>query len=540
MPSSFLEFVKGLEGLGNVGTLSTAELEAKARPFGRVTVDESLSFSSNVRNRSARVSVVLGSDRVRDRILTERQKAIVEKLDSTLEQVRAYLQRAPLICVKRVIGDNDTFNPKCTLYLSAQRPDNIRQAYLWTKTLREYTPQVPGPDLYQVCIPEWQESERQVLIFPEEGLTVILGSDYVGEVKMGFLRMAMREAKQEGMLSLHAGAKLVKARQRDGQVKHYGMLFFGLSGTGKTTHSCHDHGFSNDGEGIEILQDDIVFLRKDGGALGTERGFYLKTEGVRPGPQPVVFKALSGPDTLLENVMVDSDGRIDFNDLTLGGNGRAVIPRESMRPNAGDRIDLPPLSESDGLIIAFITRRMTVLPMVSKLNPEQAAATFMLGESVETSAGDPRRAGESVRVVGTNPFLVGSESDEGTWFYEFLLSHKEKVQCYLLNTGGVGKIRERDAQGRSVVKQGVTRVAIDEMAALIRGIVKGSIDWEPDPYFGTQVPARVDGLDLEKFGLSNFYSQDRIGEYVSRLREERREWLGRFPVLREEIVNAFS
>ena len=90
------------------------------------------------------------------------------------------------------------------------------------------------------------------------------------------------------------------------------------------------------------------------------------------------------------------------------------------------------------MVVAFITRRMTVLPLVSRLNPEQAAAAFMLGESVETSAGDPRRAGESVRVVGTNPFLIGSEADEGNWFYDFVKNNEDKVQCYLLNTGGVG------------------------------------------------------------------------------------------------------
>ena len=540
MPESFLDFVKGLEGHENVRTLGLARLEEEARPFGRVTVNESIGFFSNVRNRSAGVSVVVRSDRGRDKGLTERQRAILEGLDHTMEQVKSYLRYAPLICVKRTISDNQSFNPKCTLYLSTQRADNIRQAYLWANTLREHLLNDSGRELYLVCIPEWQENERQVLIFPEEGLTVVLGSDYVGEVKMGFLRMAMRNAKEEDMLSLHAGSKLVTARQKNGQVKRYGMLFFGLSGTGKTTHSCHDHGLTEAGEGIEILQDDIVFLRKNGSALGTERGFYMKTEGVQAQSQPVVFNALSGPDTLLENVMVDAQGKVDFTDLTLGGNGRAVIPRENMRPHTSDRIDLPPLEELDGLIIAFITRRMTVLPPVSKLNMAQAAATFMLGESVETSAGDPRRAGESVRVVGTNPFLIGDEAEEGNWFYDFLKHNEGKVHCFLLNTGGVGEIRERDQQGRMVVKQEVLRISIGEMATMIRGIARDYIQWETEPYFGTQVAKWVDGLDLEKFSLNNMYTQEQIDEYVSRLRQERREWLGKFPGLQDEIVKAFS
>ena len=539
MPESFTDFVKGLERLDNVRKRDLAELEKEARPFGRTTVNESISFFSNVRNRSAAVSVVIGSDRVQQRGLSERETAILKGLDHTLEEVKAYLQYAPLICVKRTIGDNDSFNPGCTLYLSTQRADNIRQAYIWAKTLGEYRTDVPGPQLCQVCIPEWPENERQVLIFPEEDLTVILGSDYVGEVKMGFLRMAMWAAKQQDMLSLHAGSKLVMGRQKDGQIKRYGMLLFGLSGTGKTTHSCHDHGLTEEGEGIEILQDDIVFLRKDSIALGTEQGFYLKTEGVKPDSQPVVFEALSRPDALLENVMVDADGNIDLTDLTLGGNGRAVIPREAMRPYTSDRINLPNLEELDGLIIAFITRRMNVLPLVSKLNAEQAAAAFMLGESVETSAGDPRRAGESVRVVGTNPFLVGDEADEGSWFYDFLKRNGDKVHCFLLNTGGVGEIRERDDEGRPVVKQNVLRIAIEEMATMIRGIARDSIQWETEPDFGTQVPKRVEGLDLEKFSLKNYYTQEQREMYVATLRQERQDWLAKFPGLPDDVKNAF-
>ena len=401
--SEFLEFVNSLEGRDNVTTMNVAELAHETRPFGRQTKHGSLAFFSNVRSRSASQSVVIGSEQVREKGLSAGQKTILEKLDTTLGTLQEYLKSAPMVSVRRTIGDNDVFNPKCTLFLSTQRRDNVRQAYLWANTLREYAADAPGPDLNLVCVPEWPEHDRQVLVYPEDGLTVVLGMDYVGEVKMGFLRMAMWWAKQEGMLSLHAGAKLLTARVEDGSLKRYGMLLFGLSGTGKTTHSCHDHGLNGEGEGIEILQDDIVFLRADGSALGTEQGFYLKTEGIRLENQPIIFKGLSTSEVLFENVMVNSDGGLDLNNLTLGSNGRAVMPREVMSPHISQSINMPSLDELDGLIIAFVTRRMTVLPIVSSLSPEQAAAAFMLGESIETSAGDPRRAGESVRVVGTNP-----------------------------------------------------------------------------------------------------------------------------------------
>jgi phosphoenolpyruvate carboxykinase (ATP) len=540
MVDGFLDLVKGLEGRSNVTTLDMKELEMAAAPYGHKTNSGSMGFFSNVRNRSATISVTFGSDRVQDKRRSEVQQHIADNLDPTLETLTEYLKNTPLICVKRTIGDNSAFNPKCTLFLSTRRKDNVRQAYLWANTLRNYMAAANGPELYLICIPEWEERQRQVLCWPETGLNIVLGLDYVGEVKMGFLRMAMWDAKEEGMLSLHAGTKVLKARQPDGQTKRFGMFFFGLSGTGKSTHSCHDHGLNEGGEGIEILQDDITFLGKDGSALGTEKGFYLKTEGITEAYQPIIYNALTSDQAIFENVMVNVDGNIDFADLSLGSNGRAVIPRSTMKPHINETIDLPSLDNLDGIIMAFITRRMTVLPPVSKLSPEQAAAAFMLGESIETSAGDPRRAGQSVRVVGTNPFLIGDPSLEGNWFYDFVKNNRDKVHCYLLNTGGVGEIREADSDGRSVVTQKVLRIQIPEMAAIIRGIAKNTIQWKQDPYFGVLVPETVQGMDISKYDLDKFYTPDQAQGLAKVLKEERKSWLAQFSGLPQEVLNAVS
>ena len=538
MAESFLDFVKSLPEQGNVRTVTVDELDAEATKHARVTNTGSHSFYSNVRNRSAGIAVVFGSDRVATQKFNAAQQRISDNRDKTLEEVRKYLLRTPLIRVQRTIGDNSEFNPKCNLFLSTQRPDNVRQACLWSHTLRDYDPSTPGPDLYEVCIPEWPENDSQVLVFPEENLTVILGIDYVGEVKMGFLRMAMWDAKEEGTLSLHAGSKIVTVQQPAGDSKRYGMLFFGLSGTGKTTHACHAHGLDAEGEVMDILQDDIVFLGKDGRALGTEQGFYLKTEGMNAETQALIYNALRSPEALFENVMLTNDGEIDYADLSLGGNGRAVIPRASFGDYVGQDINLPSLDLLDGMVVAFITRRMTVLPLVSRLNAEQAAAAFMLGESVETSAGDPRRAGESVRVVGTNPFLIGSESEEGNWFYDFVKQNEDKVQCYLLNTGGVGEILERDEQGRATVKQAVSRVPIPEMSAIIRGILRNTVEWAEDPLFGADIPVSVEGMDISKYNPANFYTSEQIQDYADRLKEERRAHLASFPGLNPKILES--
>jgi phosphoenolpyruvate carboxykinase (ATP) len=529
------ELAKNLYHYHNVEHLSDAHVKERALPFGQCTEFGNYNFVSNVRNRSAGLTVYLGSDKVLQPSLSARQREIRDRVPDTLRKLQRYLDRTRLICIERTMGDNDTFCPHCTMHVSVYAKYAVQLAYMWGETLFAYRPTAPGPDFQWICVPEWPEQERQILVFPEDGVTFVLGSDYMGEAKKGFLRMAMWAAKQEGMLGVHAGAKMVQARQPDGKMRRYSMLLFGLSATGKTTHSCHDHGLCHDGETMEVVQDDVCFLCEDGSALGTERGFYLKTEGLDPHGQPLLYNAATQPDTIFENVMVDCEGNVDFDDETLTSNGRGVVQMASLAPYASDSINLPPVEETDGLLLFFITRRNTVLPMLAKLTPEQTAQAFMLGESVESSAGDPRRAGESVRVVGTNPFVVGDEAAEGNWIYEFLRSHRN-VQGYLLNTGGVGEIREKQPDGSYRIKREVTRIQIPQTSALFRSVVRGTVTWTTEPHFGMMVPQEVEGVDIRKFDPGAFYSQQEIERYVSELKQERREYLEKYPGLDPAVV----
>jgi phosphoenolpyruvate carboxykinase (ATP) len=534
------ELARELYHYRNVTHLSEKQAREMARPFAQVTEFGNLSFHSNVRNRSAGLTVYVGSDKVRQRSLTPRQQAILSGVRETLVKVHRYLDRAPIVCTQRTMGDNEEFNPHCAIFVTTYAKDTVRIPYMWGETLLPYRPQLPGPEQTAIFIPEWPERERQILVFPEEGVTFVLGSDYVGEAKKGHLRMAMWFAKQAGMLGVHAGSKIVEARGPNGKQRRYSMLLFGLSATGKTTHSCHTHGLDGEGEEMEVVQDDVCFLREDGAALGTERGFYLKTEGLDAHSQPLLYQAAIQPDTVFENVMVDAEGHVDFQDETITSNGRGVVQMAHFAPNVCDSINLPPVTELDGLLLIFITRRNTVVPVISKLNAEQAAAAFMLGESIESSAGDPRRAGESVRVVGTNPFIVGDETAEGNWIYQFLKAHGDKVQAYLINTGGVGEIREKLEDGTSRVRREVTRIQIPETSALFRAIVRGRVEWVAEPYFGTQVPARIEGADIQRFDVESHYSQEEIAGYVEGLKRERREYLEQFPGLHAEVTRAVA
>jgi len=533
---SVLDFLKSLHHADNVAHPDSEELRSTAERYGARTVYGNYNFVSTVKNRSAWLTVYIGSPRVLQCQLSQRQREILKDAPETVELVHNYVKSAPIICVERTMGNNPYFNPHCILYVSVQRKEMMRLAYMIGQTLFPFREEAQGPDLYLLHLPEWQEKDRQILVFPEVGVTYVLGSDYYGEDKKGFLRMAMWMAKRKGMLGVHAGAKIVKAKDKTGRIRRYGMILFGLSATGKTTHACHNYGLLDEGEGQEIVQDDVVFIRPDGSALGSERGFYLKTGYLDPKVQPIIFRAAISHNTIFENVMVDYNGNVHFDDTTLTENGRAIIQRDDLGADKSESVNLPPLDELDGMIIIFITRRNTVVPIASKLTLEQAAAAFMLGESVETSAGDPRRAGESVREVGTNPFIVGDEAYEGNWFYDFLKRHSDKIQCYLLNTGGVGENRKED-KNNEILRQAV-RVEIPEMAAIIRGIVRGSIEWKHDPYFGALVPKIVNVVQMTKFDLSQFYSREQVNAYVNKLKEERLKWLKRFEGLNPTILDA--
>lgn len=527
--------VKEMRHKSNIEHYPDHVVRRMAESFGTRTRFGSYNFVSTVKNRSAGLTIIASPDVVHQRDVSTRQRELIGNLPRTFKTLEAYINRSPFICVERTMGDNNEFSPRCTMFQSVHREEMARLAHMVSQTLMPRNESRPGPDLNLIYIPEWQEKDRQIIVLPEIGTTFVLGTDYYGEAKKGFLRMAMWEAKQRDMLGLHAGAKIIRARDKNGTLKHYGMLLFGLTATGKTTHTCHNHGITGKNQGIKIIQDDVVMLRKDGSVLGTERGFYIKTDSLNPDVQPILYHAATTPNAIFENVLVDYLGDVDFQDEILTGNGRCIIQSSDLGEHMAGSVNLPDLSELDGLIIAFITRRNTIMPLASKLSHAQAAAAFMLGESIETSGSDPRREGESVRVVGDNPFMMGDPALEGNIFFDILMGLGDKAQCYLLNTGGVGEIRETSPDGSKILKRAVTRVQIPEMAAIIKGIITDTIEWEEDRYFGTEIPGMVPGMDMGAYDLRKFYSAMEVETMVKDLKKERREYMMHFENLDQKI-----
>ena len=424
-----------------------------------------------------------------------------------VDDALAYAREHEMICLDLRMGRHPEHSYCCRYYV----PREYGRIALALSNLFEPMESESGaePDFLTVQVPEWEEVAIRVL--PDEGVTAVLGTDYTGEAKKSFLRLFMYRAKQRGGLGLHAGSKRVDLRTHSGEVETVGQLFLGLSATGKSTLTAHGLRLEEP-ERAAMLQDDVVALLPDGTVAGSEgRGLYVKTIGLDPEEQPAMYDAVTHESVVFENVAVGEDGSVDFDSDEHTTNGRAAVLREHL-PSADQGIDLGRVDQ-----VFFITRNPT-MPPVARLSPEEAAAAFMLGESIQTSAGDPSKAGESIRVVGTNPFIVGSEGAEGNRLRDLVVDLG--VDSFVLNTGRLG---DRD-------------IGVEESVRLLREIARGTVDWTTDEATGLTVPSHVPGMDVEAFDVAE-QVPDHERE-LSELREERRAYLAGFEDLDGAIEDA--
>lgn len=490
--------------------LTGEQLRELARKDETTSAYGSPVYNTRVKNRSARNTYVLRSG---VEIGVKQQGLEPERGREIIRKVQEYVADKEMIQVDRRMGMSPEVNLHCRLFVPVEY---ARIAYMWHNML--FPQDSSGtPDFASVYVPDWPE--RIIFLDANEGYTYICGTDYPGEAKKSMLRQAMYWMKKRGGLGLHAGSKILRVTGRDGRSRDVGFLLFGLSGTGKTTLTLHDHGLEAP-ERVIIKQDDVVLLSPDGKAYGTEDGFYIKTEGLEPSQQ-VLWDAAISPSACFENVMVNRKGEIDFLDTSLTSNGRGVVLRKHIH-GTDTGIDLPEANK-----IIFITRRNDIVPAIARLTPEQGAAFFMLGESIETSADDPTKAGQAKREVGTNPFIVGPEAEEGNRMLRFLRENPN-MQAFLLNTGSVGW---RDGFAGD-------KITIKVSTAIMKQIAADGISWEKDPDWGYEVAREVPGIDLSRYDPRFHYSREEMAALVAKLRQEREAWLAQFPGLDPDIPRA--
>jgi phosphoenolpyruvate carboxykinase (ATP) len=493
--------------------LTRAELRELARP-GEVTTEYgSPVYSTRVKSRSAKNTYVVNEGVA---VGCMQQPIEPARAADVVRQVQEALASMDLLQVDRRMGDTPAATLRCRLYVPREY---ARIAFMWHNMLFD-SGSSHEPDFVSVYVPDWPE--RLIFCDVNQGYTYILGSDYPGEAKKSMLRQAMYWIKRRGGLGLHAGSKILRVTGQDGKLSDVGFLLFGLSGTGKTTLTLHDHGLALPEQAI-IKQDDVVLMTKTGRAYGTEDGFYIKTEGLEPS-QTVLWGAATHETAAYENIKVDpATGKVDFLDTSLTSNGRGVVLRRYIK-GSGDGIDLAKANK-----IVFITRRNDVVPVCARLTAEQAAAYFMLGESIETSAGDPTKAGQAKREVGTNPFIVGQEFEEGNRLLSILRANPD-MQAYILNTGSIGA---KDGSAGD-------KITIKISTEIMKQIAKEGIAWEKDPDWGYEVPRNVPGIDLARYSPRAHYTAEQYRQLVDKLRQERRAWLAKFPRLDPAIAAAIE
>ena len=324
-------------------------------------------------------------------------------------------------------------------------------------------------------------SEKDITIrlaILEDGrvIKIVRNGNYIGEYKKGVFAAEDWVAKtRRGGIFLHAGCREDYLQSVHGDYQNVRTLLLALSANGKTTTTCSILA-RKEKEKSWVIQDDGGTLMPDGSFHGFEAGgIFAKTEDVNPGNQIEIFYGLLKQDTLCENVHVTEDGDFDFYNLENTSNGRAVIRRRDFM-HASPQIDVDRI---DNLIL--ITRG-PLIPAISQLTLEQAVALMILGQSMESSAGDPTQAGKIRSEFFYDPFMAGNKVEHANIFYDILkgLPH---INYYLLNTGGVG-----EGERYKDIKLEFTLAILD---SLLRG---GLENWVDSPT-GFKVPRAIRRVD---------------------------------------------
>ena len=325
--------------------------------------------------------------------------------------------------------------------------------------------------LYNACKatnPNYKEqglnSDVYVVFNIEDNKAIIGGTWYGGEIKKGIFTMMNYWLPLEGKLSMHCSANVGK----EGDV----CLFFGLSGTGKTTLSTDPN---------RALIGDDEHGWDDDGVFNFEGGCYAKVIDLDPKSEPEIFNAIR-PGALLENVVANEKGEVDYSNKSKTENTRVSYPI--------DHIDNHQTSLKAGHpknIIFLSADAFGVLPPVSKLTKEQAMYYFLSGYTAKV-AGTERGITEPVATFSScfgEAFLPLHPT-----VYAKLLGQKiekHSVEVYLVNTGWSG-----GAYGVG------SRMSIKATRACIDAILDGSIndsEFEKLPLFELSVPKTLDGVD---------------------------------------------
>ena len=347
----------------------------------------------------------------------------------------------------------------------------IQNMFIMPKTQKELDDFKPDFTIYNACktvdmayASHGIHSEVYVVFNVEDNVAIIGGTWYAGEMKKGVFSMMNYWLPLQGKLAMHCSANIGE----DGDT----ALFFGLSGTGKTTLSTDPK--------RQLIGDDEHGW-DDKGVFNFEGGCYAKVINLDESSEPEIFAAIK-KGAILENVVYDENGLVDYTDGSKTENTRVSYPINHIENHAPDLMGGHPTN-----IIFLCADAFGVLPPVAKLSKKQAMYYFLSGYTAKV-AGTERGITEPVATFSScfgEAFLPLNPT-----VYAELLGNKidkHKVNVYLVNTGWTGG------------PYGVgSRMTIKNTRACINGILDGSIndsDFETLPIFNLEIPKTLDGVE---------------------------------------------
>ena len=406
-----------------------------------------------------------------------------ERFASLQNRLLAYLQGKDLFIQDCFAGADPAYRlPIRVITETAWHNLFARNMFIQAKAeeLASHVPQftvINAPNFHAVPEVDGTRSEVFIVIHFGQKLVLIGGTQYAGEIKKSIFTVMNYLLPQKQVLSMHCSANTGPS----GDV----AIFFGLSGTGKTTLSADP--------GRTLIGDDEHGW-SDKGIFNFEGGCYAKVIKLSPTAEPEIYETTRRYGTILENVGFDSrTGRLDLNDDSLTENTRAAYPISHI-PNATRE----GLGGHPKNIIMLTCDAFGVLPPVAKLTPAQAMYHFLSGYTAKV-AGTEKGVTEPSATFSTcfgAPFMALPPTVYANLLGEKIAAHN--VDVWLVNTGWSG--------GPYGVGQ---RLAIGHTRALVHAALDGSLSKAPmttEPLFGLAVPTECPGVPAEILTPRNTWS----------------------------------
>ncbi|MCL1695339.1 MULTISPECIES: phosphoenolpyruvate carboxykinase (ATP) [unclassified Lysinibacillus] len=326
---------------------------------------------------------------------------------------------------------------------------------------------ISAPNFKADPVVDGTASETFIIVSLEKKIILIGGTEYAGEIKKSIFGIMNYLLPQQGILSMHCSANVGEA----GDV----ALFFGLSGTGKTTLSADPD--------RKLIGDDEHGW-SDNGVFNIEGGCYAKTINLSAEKEPEIYNAIRF-GSVLENVAVDPETRIcDYDDGSLTENTRVAYPIQYI-----ENIVDPSVAGHPKTIIFLTADAFGVLPPISKLTKEQAMYHFLSGFTSKL-AGTERGVTEPEPVFSTcfgSPFLPLPAT-----VYAEMLGQKideHGAQVFLVNTGWTGGEYGTGSRMKLSYTRAMVRAAIDGKLA--------NVETTQDSVFGLNIPTSIEGVPSE-------------------------------------------